>query len=845
MSDRLRHPLARAAALALLAVLAVPLPAAAGDDKPSRKERKEQAEAAAKLPEKYRAWYEEVQYILTDEERAAFLALEKDYQRDAFIQRFWAERDPYPDTARNEFKDRWTERVAFARSEFGALDDARGKILLTNGPPAARIVSRCNTLLWPLEVWYYRGSDTSGYEFFIVFYKRWGAGKFRIWDPFEGIPALFVDGERGVSMVAVRDGCLDGEALAAGIGWVARQGSHSYSVLMSRIDTPPAGPKGEWVATFKSYSTDLAEGTATFPARVALEYPGRHQARTVLQGVLTVPVTEAAAIQLGEFRSYNFVLTGEVLQAGQLFESFRYKFDFPVEEVSGESLAMVFERSLRPGDYTLTLKLEDLNGKRFFREERQLTVPQVTGGMPPLPPADAESARLLAEANAAISTGDRTIQLIEPHGDLHTGMLRFETMTTGAGIEKVTFELDGKPLLTKKKPPYSVELDLGSLPRTHLLTAVAYDAAGTELARDELTLNAGGHRFAVDLVEPRRGKRYENSLRAEAEVQVPEGQAVERVEFYLNETLIATLYQAPFAQPILLPKSADLAYVRAVAYLVDGNTTEDTVFVNAPDYLDELDIEFVELYTTVVDRQGHPAEGLGKGDFTVVEDGVKQEIVRFEKVSDRPYHAAVLLDVSASMETEIERAQAAALRFFEQAVRPKDRAAVVTFNDRPTLAAKFTSEQKSLAAALAGLKAERGTALYDSLIFSLYYFNGVRGQKAVILLSDGKDESSRFSYEDALEYARRAGVTIYAIGLGEEVDKKKLTRLAEETGGRGFFLQDASQLAAIYTTIQQELRSQYLVAYQSTNTTGDDFRTVEVKLARGGLEAKTMRGYYP
>jgi VWFA-related protein len=204
-----------------------------------------------------------------------------------------------------------------------------------------------------------------------------------------------------------------------------------------------------------------------------------------------------------------------------------------------------------------------------------------------------------------------------------------------------------------------------------------------------------------------------------------------------------------------------------------------------------------------------------------------------------------MLDISASMEPEIERAQNAALHFFTQAVRPKDRAAVITFNDHPALAAKFTNDQKALAASLAGLKAERGTALWDSIIFTLYYFNGVRGQRAIILLSDGKDESSRFTYEDTLEYARRTGVTLYAIGLGEDVDKKKLTRLAEETGGRSFFLKDAAQLEGIYSTIQRELRSQYLLAYQSSNTTGDDFRSVDVRLAKGGMEAKTMRGYYP
>jgi Ca-activated chloride channel homolog len=842
-----RLPIALVCALSLgAALLSTPPPAAAAaaEKKPSRKELKAQDEAVKKLPEKYRAWLEQVAVIISDEERAGFLALEKDYQRDAFIKEFWAARDPYPDTARNELKDRFEERMAEARATFEVLDDRRAELFLTNGPPGARIVSRCTSILQPLEVWYYRRSEVAAFEFFLVFYKHWGAGKFRLWEPSEGLDALFQHGE-AASLRAIADGCIDGDKLAAGIGWVWQQGMFGYATILQKVERPPDPPKGEWVATFKSYSTDLAQGTPTFPAKLAVDFPGRHQTRTVVQGVVTVPVAEAAAVQLGEHRSYNFVLTGEVLQEGTLFESFRYKFDFPADEVAGDDLPMVFERTLRPGDYTLALKLEDLNGKRFFREERPLAVPQMAKDLPPPPPADAESARLLAEANAAITSGERTIQLVEPPGDLHTGMLRFETLTTGPGIEKVTFELDGKPVLTKRKPPYSVELDLGSLPRTHELAAVAFDGGGEEVARDAMTLNAGDHRFAVELVEPRGGRRYAQSLRAEAEVQVPEGAAVERVEFYLDETLVATLYQPPFAQPILLPEGNPLAYVRAVVYLADGATTEDTVFVNAPDYLDELDIEFVELYTTVVDRQGRPIEGLTQKDFTVVEDGVKQEIARFETVADRPIHAAVLLDVSASMEPEIQRAQGAALRFFEQTVRPKDRAALVTFNDRPALAAKFTNEQKTLAAALAGLKAERGTSLYDSLIFALYYFNGVRGQKAAIVLSDGKDESSRFAFDDALEYARRAGVTVYVIGLGEDVDRKKLVRLSEETGGRAFFLHSAAELDGIYATIQRELRSQYLVAYQSSNTSGEGFRTVEVKLARGGLEAKTMRGYYP
>jgi VWFA-related protein len=206
----------------------------------------------------------------------------------------------------------------------------------------------------------------------------------------------------------------------------------------------------------------------------------------------------------------------------------------------------------------------------------------------------------------------------------------------------------------------------------------------------------------------------------------------------------------------------------------------------------------------------------------------------------------VALDVSASMEGSLEKAQAAALRFFQGTVRPRDRAAVILFNDHPTQAVRFTRDVKALAGGLAGLKAERGTALYDSLVFSFYCFNGLKGRRAILLLSDGRDEGSRFTYEEALDFARRAGVMVYAIGLGEEVEKKKLARISEETGGRAFFPRDAGELAAIYAAIEEELRSQYLIAYQSASARDDGgFRVVDLKLSRSGLTAKTIRGYYP
>ncbi len=807
------------------------------------------------LPAKYQQWLESVAILITPEERAAFLALQEDYQRDVFIERFWRARDTDRTTARNEFRERWENLLQYADTNFEGKYDERRKILLLNGPPTVAITSRCS-LLQPLEVWFYAQSDQVPFEFFVVFYRPFGAGNFRIWEPTSGLSAL-TDAWKGagssgslIQDVALQ--CPDGDKLAAAIAWVARQGSLGYTALMARMEKKPEDPPSEWVSTFDAYSTLVPAEAGTFDASLAVSYPGRHQSRTVVQGVVSVPVAEAGVADLAGNKSYNFLVNGEVLRDGELFESFRYKFDYPATQITSGTIPLVFERALRPHDYTLVVKVEDLNSGKFFHTEKPIDVPETESPPPPPEPADPESARLLAEANALLAEGHSTLKIVRPQGELITGMTRFDTLTTGKDIDHVTFALNGQPILTDRRPPYSVELDLGTLPRTHSLRATAYDAAGDEVANDEILVNSGGTRFRVRLTEPRKGKLYHDSLRARAELEVPAGETVGRLEFYLDETKVATLYGPPWEQPIVLPPEmrdgGSMGYVRAVAYLNDGSSTEDTVFVNAPDYMEEVDVQFVELYASVFDRTGRPVQGLKQADFRVTEDEKPQQIVRFEQVRDLPIHAGILLDVSASMDESLPAARDAALEFFQQILHPKDRAALITFNDHPNLAVKFTNQVDTLAGGLAGLKAERGTSLWDSVIFSLYYFNGIKGQKALLILSDGKDESSKFSFDDALEYARRAGVTIYTVGLDlpHGDPRHKLTKLAEETGGRSYFVDSSDELAAIYSQVEEELRSQYLVAYQSANPDqSGKFRKVDLQVDKPGLEVKTMTGYYP
>ncbi|HEX2254171.1 MAG TPA: VWA domain-containing protein [Thermoanaerobaculia bacterium] len=803
----------------------------------------------AELTPEHARWLEDVAPLLSPEERSAFESLTADYQRHAFIESFWRSRDPFPETGRNELRERWEARARDARQLYDELDDPRVRVFLANGEPAEKRTWRCGALRRPIEVWSYLGSEVLHHSFTVVFVDQ--GRRFELWSRSDGLADLLstsaLTASEGQLLRALAADCHDGQQLA---GALAR--SADWRLLEEEGQVFPRTDP-EWLQTFLAYSTDVPEGSDRFPAQLHLTFPGARGGRTVVQGVVQVPRNEATA---AEGTSFDYLVDGEVLRKGQRFEHFRYRFRLPAAELSASDVPLVFQRHLRPGSYELVLRVQELGSGRFFRAERELQVPfvhfapgaEVAAGTGP--PDGAASADPAAEANLGLADQEVSIRLLPPPTGLQVGNTRLEAVVEGEGIARVAFLLDGQQVMSKTRPPYSVELNLGSAPRNHDVAAVALSAEGDVLARSELLLNAGPHRFAVRLVEPQPGRRYQRSLRAAAEVDVPEGDRLERVEMYLNEELVATLYQAPYHQPILLPPGDEVAYVRAVAYLADGNYVEDLVYVNAPENLEQIEVRLVELYVSALDRAGRPVEDLAPGQLVVREEGEAQQIRRFERVENVPIYAGVMLDTSSSMAEELDEALAAALHFFEGVLTPKDRAALITFATGPELAVRFTNNPQVLAGGLAGIQAAGGTALWDSLIYGLYYFSGVQGKRAIILLSDGDDQGSRFRYEDALEYAQRTGVSIYTVGLGsaarESLIRTKLTKLAAETGGQSFFIDRARELGPVYRSIERELRTQYLVAYQSPADSDDTgFRKVEVEITRPGVQAKTIRGYYP
>jgi Ca-activated chloride channel family protein len=334
------------------------------------------------------------------------------------------------------------------------------------------------------------------------------------------------------------------------------------------------------------------------------------------------------------------------------------------------------------------------------------------------------------------------------------------------------------------------------------------------------------------------------------EVVVPEDKRVESVEFKVNEQSVSILKRPPWQAEVEVPLGGNVSYLSVTATLDDGSRAEEVRFLNAPEYLEEVDVKLVELYTTVTDKSGRLAKGLTEADFVVKEDGRQQTLSKFELVEDLPLTIGIVIDTSGSMAESLGQAKLAALGFLDNMITLRDKVFAVSFSSQPALLIPSTEDVEAVEESLEDLVASGMTTLHDAVVTSLYYFRGVRGRRALILLSDGDDTASSLEYRDALEYARRSGVSIYTIGLGvgglNIKVKNKLTELAKETGGRNFMIAKASELAGAYREIEEELRSQYLLAYSSDRPSPDGaFRIIEVKAAGGKYKARTIRGYYP
>ena len=261
---------------------------------------------------------------------------------------------------------------------------------------------------------------------------------------------------------------------------------------------------------------------------------------------------------------------------------------------------------------------------------------------------------------------------------------------------------------------------------------------------------------------------------------------------------------------------------------------------------------------TVTDKHGHFVKDLKQADFKIIDDGKPPAEIRyFTSETGLPLRVGLLIDASNSIRDRFRFEQESAIEFLNQIVRRNsDEAFVIGFDSTPELKADLTDDTSKLSAGVRDLRPGGGTALYDAIYYAcrdkLANAQSKKGavRKAIILLSDGDDNQSRVLREEAVEMAERAEVIIYAIstnitGVKSRGDKI-LERFAEMTGGRVFFPYKLQDVADAFTGIQEELRSQYAVAYKPEDLQADGrFRSVSIEPSKNkNLRVRSRRGYF-
>lgn len=302
----------------------------------------------------------------------------------------------------------------------------------------------------------------------------------------------------------------------------------------------------------------------------------------------------------------------------------------------------------------------------------------------------------------------------------------------------------------------------------------------------------------------------------------------------------------------------------------DKNKKPGKEETNQDDQVVTLGTQLVTVPFNVTDKKNRYINDLSKDDIEVLEDNKGQQVFSFERQTDLPITIAMLIDISGSQEWTLPEEKSAGQRFFRRVLRPrKDMGAVVTFEHESVLVQDLTSDVEKLHRALDDVRLPAQSAtmgrpggtppINDSGVGSTAMFDSIysvstdllrreAGRRVIILVTDGQDTSSSVKMREAIERTWRSEIIVYSIGIGgpQGVDQGTLRKIAAETGGRAFFPRREADLDAAYAQIDEDLRSQYILAYTPANSAKDgSFRTIQLKVKNhGDLTVRHRRGYF-
>ena len=611
-------------------------------------------------------------------------------------------------------------------------------------------------------------------------------------------------------------------------------------------------------APSQSSTAQIKTPVKNFAVETAADYLGSLSGKTVVRVRLTSAEIARALTGKG-IHQYSMTLRGSIRNAADApVETLAYPFSGSL--ASGEPVRFSFLRALAPGHYTVEIDLGDAV-KTYATLKFPIDVPEVGSAFTPeMAPGDlstlpsAEAVVMSAPQEPAASGGSLAaavprVKILPPDRETPVGLMRLSAEVKPP-VTKVEFYLDDKLLLARTRPPYTVEIDLGKIPRRQTVRAVGYDPQGNVVDEDAWAINEGDARIAVRIL-PIPAAGATGGVTVRVAVQSINGGEAKTVDLYLDQKKIRSFSAPPYVMVVPAAQYAAASYLRATALTAEGQEANDIKFLKGQGAaMENVKVDVVQLHVSALDREGHFVPGLTEGDFSVAEDKKPQKLISFEVAKNLPLNVGLVIDGSGSMRKAMDFVHAAGSNLFHDLIHERDRGFVIEFREAPELLCAPTANGERLNQAVFATNASGQTALYDSVILGLYQFRATTGRKALVVISDGGDNHSWVDYPTLLRYTRTIGVPIYVIGVDigmtEFGVRGKLKELASDTGGEIFFTTDAKKIPEVVQRIETELRSQYVLSYRTDSRKPDgEFRTIAVACDKPGVALRTMRGYIP
>lgn len=428
------------------------------------------------------------------------------------------------------------------------------------------------------------------------------------------------------------------------------------------------------------------------------------------------------------------------------------------------------------------------------------------------------------------------------HSGEYTGVVDL-AINPGFDNAKVTVTVDGAKVAEGLTSPYHVVVDFGPAAIQHKITVTARAPKGKRVQWTE-TINRGLLPLSVK-IQP---VDLANGV-FEAEATSPASDPIAAVQLWQDAQVVATVTEAPYR--FTVPRALlDSGFVQVTAKTKSGDEAADFWSAAGQVHVEELQIRTVPIFVSVVDGHGNAHEDVDRALFRIMDGDAEAKIIEFGKAFDQPISIALVVDSSASMTYSMKHASRAAIEFVRHALKDGDRCSVTAVQSVPRRKQALTDDRNVVAAALEGIKPEGQTALYDSVASAIRELRDEKNRRAIVVLTDGGDTASNWSYDDIEKLAREAAIPIYFIayegGADEDAarDLDRLRFLAAQTGG---FVATATQqnLMAKYEAIEKDLRAQFAIKYQISDFgKSNEWRPVRVVVNSPKLTARTIQGYF-